>query len=104
MKYYKSIDDFKVNSIYKMNPTSRSHSKKPYFVYIKSITKEYIETSIPFFHSLKIRIKDKKMWDYHTARMTKYGDIKNDSKLLYWQKTLVPFSLKEKAINILHNI
>ena len=99
----KLISDFEVGEIYLMNPVSRSHSKKPYYIYIKSITQEYIETSIPFFHSLKIGRKSD-MWYYHTNRMERRGHIKFNSNLLYFQKNLIPFSLKEKIVNFIYQL
>ena len=86
----KTPKDFKVGEIYKMKVALRSHVKSPYYVYIKSVGQDYIETSIPYYHSLKISFLNKDMWNYHIPRMLKTSHVDTIYKrLIYNQKNLV---------------
>ena len=85
----KTPKDFKVGEIYKMNVAERSTVTNPYYVYIKEIGDDYIITSIPGQHDLKIRIGSDYFgnWDYHIPRMVKYSHINTKYKhVLYNQK------------------
>lgn len=70
-----------------MSVGSRSHVKVPYFVEIVDVGDDYITTSIPGKHELKI---DKGNWDYQTSRMTYVGTKEQYGQLLYNQEGLLP--------------
>ena len=80
---------FKIGQIYKMNVASRSHTKHPYYVEIVDVGKDYIETSIPGYHSLKIA-RDSN-WDYHIPRMQYIGNNHDATQLIYNQKGLITY-------------
>ena len=80
--------DFKVGDVYKMSVASRSHVKSPYYVIIKSVTEDYIETDIPGEHSLIIKFGAPE-WSYHIPRMTRIGNDQKSRALLKGQKNLV---------------
>ena len=63
------IKQFKVGQIWEMIPWERSHVKKPYPVEIVEIGDDYIVTSIPKGHELKISFDNN--WDYHFPRFIK---------------------------------
>ena len=78
-----------------MAVASRSHVRSPYYVIIKSVGKDFIETEIPGHNSLKITGDDGRgpslgNWDYHIPRMSLIGSGPGVEKLLYNQKNLVP--------------
>lgn len=74
--------DFKINEVYEMS--SGYHTSKPYYVLIDDIEDDFIETTIPHKHSLKIMYNSFE-WKYHIPRMTYIGVISNPEikKLLH---------------------
>ena len=80
--------DFKEGEIWQFGVASRSHVKKPYYVIIKSVGNDFIETSVPGRHSLKIALGSPE-WKYHIPRMKFVSDYSEDkSVLLYNQQSL----------------
>ncbi len=73
--------DFKKGEVYRMAVASRSHVKKPYYVLIKDVGDDYIETYIPNRNSNKINFHSAE-WDYHIPRMTL---INADKSIVYNQ-------------------
>jgi len=89
--------DFKIGEIYKMAVASRSHVTKPYFVIIKDVGVDYIETYIPGNHSLRIDYPSG-TWYYQTARMSK--EKKSSIFCLVKQRHL-PNSMIKQIITVL---
>lgn len=87
--------DFKVGDVYKMSVASRSHVKSPYYVIIKQVTEDFIETDIPGEHSLRIRFGSPE-WSYHIPRMTRIGNDAKSVKLIKGQKNLFKNPLTQK--------
>lgn len=78
------LSQFRKGQIYKMNPASRSHVDKPYYIEILKTGFNFIITNIPEYHSLKIEYPSFK-WDYHIPRMEYIGDDSEARKLIYNQ-------------------
>jgi hypothetical protein len=80
--------DFKTSQVYRMNVASRSHVKSPYYVCIKLVGKDFIETYIPGEHSLRINYPSEE-WNYHIPRMEFIGDNEESRNLLFNQGNLI---------------
>lgn len=81
-KTEKKPSDFREGEIYQMS--AGYHVKKPYYVLIEEVDDDFIRTTIPDKHSLKIEYGSYE-WGYHIPRMTYVGTDNNTgfSKLLY---------------------
>lgn len=79
--------EFKEGQIYKMNVSTRSHVKAPYYVEIIETTSNFIVTNIPNMHSLKIEKGIN--WDYHIPRMEYIGEKETHGHLILNQKNLI---------------
>ena len=86
-KTNKTPGDFTAGSIYKMAVAKDSHVKKPYYVMIYELGKDYIKTSIPGKHELEIKFGTYE-WNYHIPRMTFIGEYDKSKHLLNNQKLL----------------
>ncbi len=82
---YKEPDDFKKGEIYKMLVACRSYVKKPYYIIIKDVGKDYITTYIPGARSVKIQYPSG-TWNYQIPRMVRMGNNLLATVLLYNQK------------------
>jgi hypothetical protein len=80
-----SLKDFEKNQVYKMS--QGYYIKKPYYIYIKEVGKDYIVTDIPSYHSVKITFPSS-TWDYQIGRMTFMGYKNKCKNLLYNQKLM----------------
>lgn len=81
---------FKVGNILKMNPTSRSHVKTPYYVEVVYYDENAIKgqtkmiTSIPGHHRCDMIVGNN--WEYHLQRMSIMGDKSIFGKLIENQR------------------
>lgn len=98
----KKPQDFIIGQVYKMDVGRKSHVRRPYYVIIKDVGPDFIETNIPGKHSLKIQYnavkdggfasnwnKEETQWQYQVSRMTFIGIGKAAEKLLYGQTNLM---------------
>lgn len=84
-KTLKTPSDFRIGEVYRMAVAERSHETQPYYIEIKDVEIDFIETNIPERHSLKIYYGSPE-WDYRVSRMTYVGNDKKSRIFLYGQK------------------
>lgn len=84
----KTPDDFKVGEVYQMSVAQYSYVKHPYYVIIKEVGSNWIETEIPGEHSLVIK-QHSFEWNFHIPRMKLIGSDDESRKLIYNQKNLM---------------
>lgn len=84
----KTPKNFSVGEVYEMFPASRSHVTTSYYIEIIEVGSDYIITSIPEYHSLKISYSNN--WDYQIPRMKYIGTGIEFRHLLFNQHGLMP--------------